>query len=111
MKKNVLRKNIRIYPFRGYGLAFVNSERGGPISLLKNQFRKSRIYIYSEISRVRTLPGDEPDESTGCCKNERVNFRKTALGEFASSVEVANLLTQIPHTLPGLVCRIASWVA
>jgi hypothetical protein len=49
MKESFLRTFIRIYPFRGYGFAFVILSAANPISPLSNQFRKSRIYPRSRM--------------------------------------------------------------
>jgi hypothetical protein len=51
MKVSFLKTFIRIYPFRGYEFAFVILNAAIPVSLLSNQFRKSRIYSFSRIVR------------------------------------------------------------
>jgi hypothetical protein len=79
VKEILLRKFIRIDPFRGYGFAFVFLSAPNPISWLSNQFRKSRIYICSGISRVRTVPREGPTESTRIGNSERVSFHKNRL--------------------------------
>jgi hypothetical protein len=61
------------------GFAFVLPSTANPISLLSNQFRQWSIYACSGISRLRTPPHEESDESTGLIRmcDRKVKFTKT----------------------------------